>query len=371
MSIIVASTMAGDKRPPPDDAGHGWARTYYPGFVTLGQTVLITIGAGEERDGIDVPLVDAPLVTVTGSLVSSTGSPLIEGRVQLVEAGDREFRFLDHLPEAVLTKSGEFHLTSVIPGAYTLVASADASGADVWGTLPLSVGSRGLDGVTVVVQPGARVSGKLAFHGTAPLPLNDNPRLWLMPIGRDSVFVNGIIPYAKARPGPDGDVRFTFESVPPGAYWVEPFDPSPPWAFRDTSAAGRDHTNAVIDVRTDDVSGVVVTFTDRPPRLSGAVTTPDGRVADDSTVILFPADPAARVPWSPMIQTARPATDGTVVVSGLVPGNYFVAAVVDVEPNAWFDAKYLETLAPLSTAVTLREGETSPVALHPVTPKSR
>jgi hypothetical protein len=41
-----------------------------------------------------------------------------------------------------------------------------------------------------------------------------------------------------------------------------------------------------------------VTFTDRPPRLSGAVTTPDGRVADDSTVILFPADPAARTEFA-------------------------------------------------------------------------
>jgi len=29
-----------------------------------------------------------------------------EGRVQLVEAGDREFRFLSHLPDAAMTKDG-------------------------------------------------------------------------------------------------------------------------------------------------------------------------------------------------------------------------------------------------------------------------
>lgn len=365
--VIDAATAV----PPPDDVGLGWARTYYPGVLKLAQAALVTVSPGEERDAINVPIVDAPLVTVTGTLVSSTGGPLAEGRVQLVEPGDREFRFLSHLPDATMTRDGNFRLTGVIPGLYTLVASAQTPSGEFWGTLQLSVGSRGVDGQAVVLQPGARVAGRLVFHGAASPPLAENPRLWLMPIGRDSTFINGYVPSAKAEPDANGDLRFTFDSVPPGQYWVEPFDPSSPWAFRDTTAAGRDYTTASLEVRTDDVLDVVVTFSDRPPRLLGRVNPPSGRADDDCTVILFPADPAARVPWSPMIRTTRPGTDGTVALTGLVPGDYLIAAAIGVEANEWFDAKYLEALGPLSTAVSLREGASSSVSLRRVAPKGR
>jgi hypothetical protein len=54
---------------------------------------------------------------------------------------------------------------------------------------------------------------------------------------------------------------------------------------------------------------------------------------------------------------ARPASSGRYTVRNLPPGEYFVAAVTDVEFNAWFDPAFLSELVPASTKVTFSEGE--------------
>jgi hypothetical protein len=157
--------------------------------------------------------------------------------------------------------------------------------------------------------------------------------------------------------------------VPAGQYWISPFSPTSPWSFHDTSVGGRDYTSAAIDVGTDNVTSATITFTDRAPVLTGTVTVDAGRTAESAVVILFPADRTAWTPWSPMIRTIRPASDGTIEASDLPPGNYRIAAVMEIEPNAWLDAKYLETLVRVATPLTLVEGQRATIALHSVSPK--
>jgi hypothetical protein len=55
----------------------------------------------------------------------------------------------------------------------------------------------------------------------------------------------------------------------------------------------------------------------------------------------------------------RPATDGTFTLKGLPPGDYLLAALLDLENGEWNDPTVLESLAPSSVKVTLREGETT------------
>jgi hypothetical protein len=53
----------------------------------------------------------------------------------------------------------------------------------------------------------------------------------------------------------------------------------------------------------------------------------------------------------------RPATDGRFIVSNLPPGDYLVAALVDVGPNEWNDPSFLAEIAPAGVRLTLGEGE--------------
>jgi hypothetical protein len=65
----------------------------------------------------------------------------------------------------------------------------------------------------------------------------------------------------------------------------------------------------------------------------------------------------------PASAIAKPDQQGRFRISGLPPGKY-VAAVVDaLEPGAEFDPDVLERLEPLSSRLTVGEGETKSVAL--------
>ena len=59
------------------------------------------------------------------------------------------------------------------------------------------------------------------------------------------------------------------------------------------------------------------------------------------------------------MRTTRPATDGAFSVRGLPPGEYFLAALADLEPGEWNDPTLLERLVRSSANVTLRDGETT------------
>jgi len=82
-----------------------------------------------------------------------------------------------------------------------------------------------------------------------------------------------------------------------------------------------------------------------------------GRPTSDYTIIVFPSDTQYWLPQSRRIQSTRPGTDGTYTVRGLPPGDYLMSAVTDVEPGAWFDPSFLETLKSSSTPIHLSEGE--------------
>ena len=93
------------------------------------------------------------------------------------------------------------------------------------------------------------------------------------------------------------------------------------------------------------VLDATITFADRLAQLSGTVQDAAGRAAPDYTIVLFPAEPALWVAQSRRLQGVRPSADGAYVIRNLPAGNYFVAAVDDVEPGEWFDPAFLQRLA--------------------------
>jgi hypothetical protein len=48
----------------------------------------------------------------------------------------------------------------------------------------------------------------------------------------------------------------------------------------------------------------------------------------------------------------------------LLPGEYLVAAVEDIEINSWFDPRVLASLAPMAIAVRVSPGEAKIQDLH-------
>jgi hypothetical protein len=163
----------------------------------------------------------------------------------------------------------------------------------------------------------------------------------------------------------DADGRFTFADIVPDSYqfitqWSSP-TASAAWTMKSSVANGRDAFDAPLVVSANAALDWTVTYTDKAPALTGTLVDRTGRAATDYYIVVFPTD---RRFWTPgaglrRIRTTRPATDGAFTANGLPPGEYFVAALTDLESGEWNDPAFLEQLVSSSAKVTLREGETT------------
>jgi hypothetical protein len=129
------------------------------------------------------------------------------------------------------------------------------------------------------------------------------------------------------------------------------------WFVKAVTLAGRDVFDVPIEIDAADLSGLVVTLTDRPTEVTGVLQDAAGNPAPDYFLIVFPREPARWTPYSPRIRQVRPGADGRYLFRGLPPGDYLLGAVTDVEPGEQFERAFLERLAGASIPLALADGE--------------
>jgi hypothetical protein len=159
----------------------------------------------------------------------------------------------------------------------------------------------------------------------------------------------------------DTEGRFTFAGVTPDSYqfvmtWNNPAARDK-WIITSSSANGREAFESPLRVNPSEALDWVVTFTDKPTGLIGALMDSGGRAATDHYMPVFSSDRRYWTPGSRRVRMTRPATDGSYSVKGLPPGEYYLAAPTDLETGEWNDPALLEQLVPSSAKVALRDGE--------------
>jgi hypothetical protein len=121
---------------------------------------------------------------------------------------------------------------------------------------------------------------------------------------------------------------------------------------------GRDILDFPLDVAPgDELTDAVVTFTDATQSIGGSLQDGSGRPAPDYTIVVFAADKAYWTPNTRRVRTVRPGTDGKFTISNLPPGDYRMAAVVDVAPSDINDPSFLEQIVGASFPIKLGVGE--------------
>jgi protocatechuate 3,4-dioxygenase beta subunit len=159
----------------------------------------------------------------------------------------------------------------------------------------------------------------------------------------------------------DADGTFRFTGVAPGRYRMSASVPGAAarvWMLRSAVVDGHDAIDVPIDVGSTPLHDVAVTFTDKPSDLSGRILDGAGHPAPEYFIILFASDQSLWTGQSRWIQAKRPASDGRFTFPNMQPGNYYLAAVTDVEQGEWYDPAFLAQLAPASIKVAIAEGET-------------
>jgi hypothetical protein len=340
--------------------------TYFPGASAFASASAITIGAGEERQGVDftASLTRAP--TVSG-IVAGMPPPPANVQVSLLnddptaDAGGQSAR-----PQP----DGTFMLRGVPPGQYTVVAqvvpgpnfqivNGNLQGgapqeiepaSRLWGRGRLVV-EAGIDTPRIVItlQAPRTVSGTVEFPPDAPA-------------GRRSAAVS-LVPAPSAQQTPQfgppvqatvtTDGQFTIGGVAAGVYSIR----GAGGPMKSAMLGGQDLLDFPLVVEGDrDVTGIVITLTNRVSQLSGLLTDAAGTPSSDCTIVVAAADRRYWTPASRRIMTTRPGLDGRYTFNGLPAGDYLVAAVTDLEPGSQFDPDFLNELAGAAVRVTIADG---------------
>ena len=376
--------------------------TFHPSARTPSQAAPVVVRSGLERANVDLLLRLERTSRVSGTLVAPEG---LAGyvAVRLTPAGEDAGGPLD-TAATITDASGAFTFAGVTPGQYVLSAvrlprpppdppddsrmtiqsgtattaprppSTQAlaapppvpADATLSARLPIAVADQDLVDVNVVLQEAPRMSGRLEFDGVADRPdptLVSNLRVILEPADGSAA-----PPGLESESGhPDADGGFRTLGVPPGRYVVRVAGlPLPGWTFRGAEYEGRDLADTAVDM-TRDVSGVVLSFTDRPASIEGHVQTgmqPDA----EAVVAAYPVDEAA---WlgagaaARRIKVAHASRDGSFTLPNVPAGDYYIVAVKD-EPASWQDPSLLRALEPAARQVRVIEGERTAVTLRTV-----
>jgi hypothetical protein len=354
----------GAPTPPPPSGGRlsVYPPTFHPSASNAAQATTITIASGEERTGIDLQLQPVPTGRISGTLTGPDG-PASMVTVRLVPAGSEDILLGDDIPAGVTDRGGAFIFPAVPAGQYTLRAAlrpSTAPGAVVPQTglftdLPIAATGSHIDGVVAILRPGLRLGGRFEFEGIAERPsptLMTRVSVLIEPF--DLEFSNLLFPI------PDVSGQFTSNGLPPGKYFIRVAESPDGWMFKSATLDGRDVTDTPIELRSADVTGVVLTFTDRWSGLGGVVRNARNAPDPGATVLAFPTDVQS---WSNFganprrLREARTNARGEFGMTSLPPGDYYAVAVPQEQATDWREPRALDALSRIATRITISEGE--------------
>jgi uncharacterized protein (DUF2141 family) len=342
----------------------------YPGTTDPASAVPITVGVGEARDGVDFSLDFVPTATVSGRIVDSDGFAPKIAQVSLLRpmmapglgGGSGFIR-----PDA----DGHFSTSGIAPGDYVLAARGSARVPDgtpaggstteaqlpLWGLLNLHVDGRDV-AVDVRLTPGANISGRFVFDGATAKPPADLTKFTVL---LSPVQAPGLMSMAPS-PGPaNADGTFTLHGVGAGRYQLSVNLAAAPgvgaWTLKSAVVRGVDSLDRPFDIDRDDIENAVITLTDHPTDLSGALLDAAGQPAPDYVMLVASTDRAFWTPRSRRIKAARPGSNGNFSLIGLPAGEYYLLALTDLEQNRMYSPAYLEPLVAAAMKITLADGE--------------
>jgi protocatechuate 3,4-dioxygenase beta subunit len=311
----------------------------YPGTADPSSALPIDLAPGSIVPGIDLQVRRMAAVSVRGRVIGAESATAVQPLNIAVRAltGPSVSTSIERDPTGAFTVSG------VPAGRYEIVARV---GARLAGRADVEVADRDVNGVTITLAPGVRVSGRCIVDGVAQG-------------GADPLLVQLVA----AQPGGPGvgakmvdtNGSFTFDNVEPGEYRLR------------LLARGRTIVPSAVRFGTDVLPEGIVPVT---PERQGQVLeismtlktgTVDVFVGDRSqrplagtTVALVPDRERRR--YSGLFRTAATDADGRAQFTDVAPGGYTVMTG-DVAPAEWQNPDVIRRFERAGVAVTLQANE--------------
>jgi hypothetical protein len=303
--------------------------------------------------------------TITGTAVDSRGQPL-QTVILAQEIRGEAFGLFGAAARASVGSDGRFTLPHVAAGEYklegtTLSASGNAVEPPEVAIMPITVNGEDVAGVSLVGSTGGFVSGRLVSDsGSLPNPRDIRIRIgpWFAPryIGQSEPLKLGTF---GGRGGVDyADVREDGTFVLNHAFGPARVQVTLPdgWTVKAIRHDEADLTDAELNFTNGQrLTDISIVMTQRITTLTGQVKDEHNMPTTSGTVVVFSTNQEKLFEQSRHIRAARPDQHGGYKIQGLPAGEYFVAAVDDVDEGDWWDPEFLNRIRPSAIRVMLAE----------------
>jgi hypothetical protein len=346
------------------DATGAFAPTYHPGTPDPAAARPVNVAAGADATGVNMALVPARTVRLSGRVVDAAGEPVDRATVTL-SISDRLGRADFLFARTATATDGRFTFRKVPDGSYTIqgfgrqVTTAGNLAASEFGWLPVTVAGEDQGNLELRVAEGPALRGRITFEGdTASRPKPGELRVTAAAVEFDAAPVGGGPPPSRMH----DDYTFEVRNMS-GRRAIRVDSRSPAWSVKRIVHRAQDVTDSPIEFQGRDIDDVEIVLTTRNPIVTGTVTTLEGQPARDYSVVVYSDDSARwRFP-SRYVAVGRPNQEGQFTVRGLPPGDYLAVALAGLRGAEWQDPEFLEQLRPLAKPITLAEDETKTLEL--------
>jgi hypothetical protein len=361
--------------------------TYYPGAAAIEGAQPITLERGQTVTDVEVTLGEAFPGVITGTVTTADGTmPAGSGAFINVRrvASDASAGFDGFAGGTGVRPDGTFRMT-LPPGDYQLETQLrrNAPGPsrqedEQFASTKVTVTSGGEESLSIVVGRGASASGRVIFEGDSPAP--PSPGKMHIPMYSES----GLCRSGEATIA--ADWSFQVDGLT-GTCSTPPMGVFGRWTLKAIVVNGTDIGDSPVTFQSgQQIRNVQVIVTDRRSTLSFRVADESGQPTRDYVVVVYPVKKErwrnARIFVGPPLipPVGGPAAQPTMGVpgigrgmparreemQGLPPGEYYVVAVDDLEPEDFRDTAVLDRLRASGARVTISEGASVDVALRRV-----
>ncbi len=293
------------------------ARTYYPDSLIAKAGLRVEVGAGAEVKGIDIRLVQTPIVTVSGKVLDAPAGGKTTVRAVASAAAGGFVQTANHVKA-----DGSYEIWQLDPGKYTVVAISTPAGGGAQRSIqsvPVEIDVQGSDIGKIDLRMVAPfdVTARVGFDDVksretqatqGPMKQPVARRMALSPEGQTFVYTQSL--YQTVELG-QGD-SFTVAGLMPGRYRL-----AANWGvyIKSISVGGAETAGDILDLRSGPPGDVMVTVASVTGEISGVVSDGNGPAAG-VTVVAFGQRP----------MNARSGADGSYRIAGMPPGKYKVIA---------------------------------------------
>jgi hypothetical protein len=250
---------------------------------------------------------------------------------------------------------GTFQITGVIPGVYTLMASARQNNTQWTAVQRLDVGYGGnVSGLTLALRSGIGMNGQFYLDGPAPADFQiQSIRVRLNPV--DDLSNRPAAPQARVNPDgsflvPDVVVgtqyRLSVDNIGNGGYLMAGL------------YGGANALNGALDVQSEGIA-IQLQLGFSPGRVEAVVLDRDQPVPG-ALAVLVPRE-RGRID---LYRTANAGADGRVSFANVPPGDYKLFAWEDVLQGAWQDTRYMERFEDKGSPIRIEKAGTVTATLQ-------